>query len=49
VRSPTARILVIEDNMDRTLLQSVLSSHDYHVDLADDLSALIASREHLPT
>jgi len=49
VRSPTARILVIEDNMDiATLLQSVLSSHDYHVDLADDLSALIASREHLP-
>ncbi len=31
-----------------TLLQSVLTSHDYHVDLADDLSALRASREHLP-
>ena len=45
----TARILVIEDNLDiATLLQSVLGSHGYHVDLADDLSALRASREHLP-
>ncbi len=49
VHSPTTRILVIEDNLDiATLLQSVLASHDYHVDLADDLSALHASREHLP-
>jgi CheY-like chemotaxis protein len=49
VHSPTTRILVIEDNFDiATLLRSVLSSHDYHVDLADDLSALHASREHLP-
>ncbi len=48
-RPPTIRILVIEDNLDiATLLQSVLASHDYHVDLADDLSALHASREHLP-
>ena len=49
VHPPTTRILVIEDNLDiATLLQSVLTSHDYHVDLADDLSALSASREHLP-
>ncbi len=48
-RPPTPRILVIEDNIEiATLLQSVLASHDYHVDLADDLSALHASREHLP-
>ncbi len=48
-RPPTPRILVIEDNIEiATLLQNVLASHDYHVDLADDLSALHASREHLP-
>ncbi len=43
------RILVVEDNPDvAALLRSVLVSYDYYVDVADDLSALQASRENLP-
>jgi CheY-like chemotaxis protein len=46
--SPT-RILVVEDDQSvASLLQSVLGSYGYDVEMADDLSVLQASREHLP-
>ena len=42
-------ILVIEDDDSvATVLQHVLTSQDYQVDVANDLSALRASREQLP-
>ena len=48
-RPAAMRILVIEDNAEiALLLRRVLASHDYIVDVADDLSGLEASREHLP-
>ena len=43
------RILVVDDDEEvATLLQSVLASHDYQVEVANDLLALQASREQLP-
>ena len=50
--SPTSRrkrILVVEDDTEvATLLQNVLANYQYDVEMADDLSVLQASREHLP-
>lgn len=43
------RILVVEDDTEvAMLLQSVLANYQYDVEMADDLSVLQASREHLP-
>lgn len=43
------RILVVDDDEEvAALLQSVLASHDYQVEVANDLLALQASREQLP-
>jgi CheY-like chemotaxis protein len=48
-QSPLSRILVVEDDQSvASLLQGVLGSYGYDVELADDLSVLQASREHLP-
>jgi two-component system, chemotaxis family, chemotaxis protein CheY len=48
-QSPLTRILVVEDDQSvASLLQGVLGSYGYDVELADDLSVLQASREHLP-
>ncbi len=50
--SPTSRrkrILVVEDDTEvATLLPNVLANYQYDVEMADDLSVLQASREHLP-
>jgi CheY-like chemotaxis protein len=43
------RLLVVEDDVEvATLLQAVLTSYGYAVEMADALSVLQASREHLP-
>lgn len=43
------RVLVVEDDTEvAELLQSVLTNYNYDVEMADDLSILQASREHLP-
>lgn len=47
--SSSKHILVVEDNEAvADLVQSVLSTYGYRVDVADDLTAIRASREHLP-
>jgi CheY-like chemotaxis protein len=48
-QSRPQRILVVEDDGEvAALLQGVLSSYGYDVEMADELSAVQASREHLP-
>lgn len=43
------RILVVEDDIEvATLLQSVLRSYGYEVEIVDELTVLEASREQLP-
>ena len=43
------RILVVEDDVEvAALLQGVLTSYGYAVEMADELSVVQASREHLP-
>ena len=43
------RILVVEDDVEvAALLQGVLISYGYAVEMADELSVVQASREHLP-
>jgi CheY-like chemotaxis protein len=48
-QSRPTRILVVEDDVEvATLLQAVLTSYGYAVEMADELSVVQASREHLP-
>ena len=48
-QSRPQRILVVEDDVEvAALLQGVLTSYGYVVEMADELSVLQASREHLP-